>query len=110
ARRTTSGSMPHFGNSVSRPACRNWRPRRDEEVSGMRSHALATGLMLIPLGVSPVLAQAVGVREVTASERSVIPLTTKIRYTTMIVLPDDEEILDVVVGDRDFWVISATQN
>ena len=76
----------------------------------MRSYALATGLMLIPLGVSPVLAQTVGVREVTASERSVIPLTTKIRYTTMIVLPDDEEILDVVVGDRDFWVISATQN
>src|SRR5207248_2615790 len=25
-------------------------------------------------------------------------------------LPDDEEILDVVCGDRDFWVISATQN
>ena len=35
---------------------------------------------------------------------------TKLRYTTMIVLPDDEEILDVVCGDRDFWVISATQN
>src|SRR5437667_9463551 len=28
----------------------------------------------------------------------------------MILLPDDEEILDVVCGDRDFWVISATHN
>jgi type IV secretion system protein VirB9 len=28
----------------------------------------------------------------------------------MIILPDGEEILDVLVGDRDFWVISATQN
>ena len=28
----------------------------------------------------------------------------------MILLPEDEEILDVVCGDRDFWVISATQN
>ena len=28
----------------------------------------------------------------------------------MIVLPDGEEILDVVCGDKDFWVISATHN
>jgi type IV secretion system protein VirB9 len=28
----------------------------------------------------------------------------------MIVLPSEEEILDVLVGDRDFWVISATHN
>src|SRR6202162_3072036 len=51
-----------------------------------------------------------GIREVSASSRSLIPLNTKIRYTTMILLPDDEEILDVVCGDKDFWVISATQN
>jgi type IV secretion system protein VirB9 len=50
------------------------------------------------------------VREVTASDRSVIPLNTKIRYTTMVLLPEGEEILDVVCGDRDFWVISAAQN
>ena len=66
-------------------------------------------LMLVPL-VSPVGAQTTGVREVTASDRSVIPLNTKLRYTTMVVLPQDEEILDVICGDRDFWVISATQN
>src|SRR5439155_13131297 len=41
---------------------------------------------------------------------SLIPLQTKLRYTTMILLPDDEEILDVVCGDKDFWVISAAQN
>ena len=39
-----------------------------------------------------------------------IPLQTRLRYTTMIVLPDGEEILDVICGDRDFWVISAVQN
>lgn len=57
-----------------------------------------------------ITAQATGIREVSASERSVIPLQTRLRYTTMIVLPDQEEILDVICGDRDFWVISATQN
>ena len=65
---------------------------------------------LIPLGVAGLAAQASGVREVAASDRSLITLNTKIRYTTMILLPEGEEILDVVVGDRDFWVISATQN
>jgi type IV secretion system protein VirB9 len=59
---------------------------------------------------SVVTAHATGIREVTASERSVIQLQTRLRYTTMIVLPDEEEILDVICGDRDFWVISATQN
>src|SRR5207253_7038958 len=62
------------------------------------------------VSVVPLAAQGTGIREVSASERSLIPLNTKIRYTTMILLPDDEEILDVVCGDKDFWVISATQN
>ena len=55
-------------------------------------------------------AQTDGVREVSATERAVIPLQTRLRYTTMVVLPDGEEILDVLCGDRDFWVISATHN
>lgn len=58
----------------------------------------------------PVSAQTNGIREVSASARSLIPLQTRVRYTTMIILPDGEEILDVLVGDRDFWVISATHN
>ena len=76
----------------------------------MRVRALVATLLLLPLGVSSLAAQAMGIREVTASERSLIQLNTKIRYTTMIVLPEGEEILDVVCGDKDFWVISATQN
>lgn len=55
-------------------------------------------------------AQGTGIREVSASARSLIPLQTRLRYTTMIVLPDEEEILDVICGDKDFWVISATHN
>ncbi len=76
----------------------------------MRARVLVAALVLISLGITSLAAQTAGIREVTASERSVIPLNTKVRYTTMIVLPDDEEILDVVCGDKDFWVISATHN
>lgn len=75
----------------------------------MRVRPFAT-LLLVPVAVASLGAQAMGIREVSASSRSLIPLNTKIRYTTMILLPDDEEILDVVCGDKDFWVISATQN
>src|SRR5713101_5421018 len=59
---------------------------------------------------TPVAGQAMGIREVSASARSLTPLQTRLRYTTMIVLPEGEEILDVVCGDKDFWVISAAQN
>ena len=76
----------------------------------MRARCLAMTLVLVPLGIISVAAQATGIREVSASDRSVIQLHTKTRYTTMVILPDDEEILDVVCGDRDFWVISAAQN
>jgi type IV secretory pathway VirB9-like protein len=63
-----------------------------------------------PLSVVSLPAQTTGIREVSAPARSLIPLQTRVRYTTMIVLPEDEEILDVICGDRDFWVISSTHN
>src|SRR4029079_9296862 len=51
-----------------------------------------------------------GVREVSFPQRGVTPLQTRLRYTTMVGLPDGEEILDVICGDKDYWVISATHN
>jgi type IV secretion system protein VirB9 len=76
----------------------------------MRVKTLVATLVLVPVAAISLMAQGTGIREVSATERSLIPLHTKLRYTTMILLPDEEEILDVVCGDKDFWVISATQN
>ena len=76
----------------------------------MSVRTLVPTIAVVCLSVTSLLAQGTGIREVSASERSLIPLQTKLRYTTMIVLPEDEEILDLICGDRDFWVISATQN
>ena len=76
----------------------------------MRARTLVITMLLAPVGVASLVAQATGIREVSASERSLIPLHTRLRYTTMIVLPEDEEILDVICGDKDFWAITATQN
>ena len=89
-------------------------PRRVGLIGGVRMARRAraplwTALILVSLSV-PASSQTSGIREVAASERSLIELQTRLRYTTMIVLPDSEEILDIICGDRDFWVISATQN
>ena len=75
-------------------------------------HALTitTAVLGSAMTATLAVAQAGGVREVSATERGVIPLQTRLRYTTMVVLPEGDEILDVLCGDRDFWVISATQN
>jgi type IV secretory pathway VirB9-like protein len=77
--------------------------------SGLRAFILTTAVLAFSGAVTWAGAQS-GVREVSATDRGVIPLQTRLRYTTMVILPDGEEILDVLCGDRDFWVISATHN
>ena len=43
-------------------------------------------------------------------DKDVVRLNAKVRYTTLIVLPKDEEILDFTCGDRDFWIINGSHN
>ena len=79
----------------------------------MRARQIADSLIVALLTSAVTLAAdaaSPGVREVTASDRTVIPVQTRLRYTTMIVLPHGQEILDVICGDKDFWVVTATQN
>src|SRR6267143_4819567 len=56
--------------------------------------------------VPPVLAATV----VEYGERDVVRLKAKLRYTTLIVLPKNEQILDFTCGDKEFWVVNGTQN
>ena len=43
-------------------------------------------------------------------DRDVIRLKTKIRYTTLIVLPKNEQILDFTCGDKEYWVVNGSAN
>lgn len=49
-------------------------------------------------------------REVAPDERAIVRVNTRLRFTTMIILPPDERILDYVCGDSDFWVVSGAEN
>jgi type IV secretion system protein VirB9 len=81
--------------------------------SKARSHL--AGLLLfssffLPLS-SPVVSRAeTGARVVKYSKEDIVPVRAKLRFSTLIVLPDDEEILDFTTGDREFWIINGSHN
>ena len=51
-----------------------------------------------------------GARVVKYSKEDVVPVHAKLRFSTLIVLPDEEEILDFTTGDREFWIINGAHN
>jgi type IV secretion system protein VirB9 len=55
-------------------------------------------------------ARAQSTRDVTYDAHAVVRVDAKVRFTTLIILPDTEQILDFVCGDKDFWVVSGAQN
>lgn len=53
---------------------------------------------------------APGVKQFEYGARDVLRLNAKLRYTTLIVLPKNEQILDFTCGDKEFWIVNGTQN
>jgi len=42
--------------------------------------------------------------------RDVIDVKAKLRYTTLIILPEEERILDFTCGDKEYWVVEGVEN
>src|SRR5713226_4930485 len=68
--------------------------------------AVCATLVLLVAGAT----EAQTTREVNYNPRSVVRINARLRFTTMIILPDQEQILDFVCGDKEFWVVSGAQN
>src|ERR1700729_2949715 len=49
-------------------------------------------------------------RVVKYGKEDIVPIRAKVRFSTLIVLPEDEEILDFTTGDKEFWVINGAHN
>jgi len=49
-------------------------------------------------------------RIVQYSDRDVIQVRARLRFTTLIVLPKNEQIMDFVCGDKEYWVVNGAQN
>ena len=67
-------------------------------------------ILLPTLFVACVSAAETGARVVKYGKEDIVPVHAKLRFSTLIVLPDDEEILDFTTGDREFWIINGSHN
>jgi type IV secretion system protein VirB9 len=77
----------------------------------MKTRNLRYGTAIILLLLSSLQVDAAdGSRTVQYSQADVIPIHAKLRYSTLIVLPADEEILDFTTGDKEFWIINGAHN
>ncbi len=72
---------------------------------------LATAFLgLLALGQIPVRAATDSARVVKYGPNDIVPVKGKLRFSTLIVLPEKEEILDFTTGDREFWIINGAHN
>ena len=70
------------------------------------ARAVATAIAIL-LGSH---AHAQGTRDVSYTDRAIVSVQAKLRFTTLIILPEGERILDFVCGDKDFWIVSGADN
>ena len=73
---------------------------------------LVACLVLLLLSLAPEIHATTteGARVVTYSREDIIPVRAKLRFSTLIVLPDNEEILDFTTGDKEFWIVNGAHN
>jgi len=78
-----------------------------------RNHLVRSCLLLAAfalVSLSQAFATEDGARVVKYGKEDIVPVHAKLRFSTLIVLPDDEEILDFTTGDREFWIINGSHN
>ena len=74
----------------------------------MKLIMITAALLLAAAG--PIAAQEAPILRLTHAEDRIIEVQTKVRHTTVIVLPSNENILDFVVGDSEYWHLTGAAN
>jgi|HubBroStandDraft_6_1064221.scaffolds.fasta_scaffold29563_3 type IV secretory pathway VirB9-like protein len=72
----------------------------------------AVAVVVLAAAVPPSAVRAAGeaARVVKYAKEDIVPVRAKLRFSTLIVLPEDEEILDFTTGDKEFWIINGAHN
>ena len=88
-----------------------------KQISRRHSHSFFLRLFaILPVGAAVFhpsathAATEAAARVVKYSKEDIVPIHAKLRFSTLIVLPGDEEILDFTTGDKEFWVINGAHN
>ena len=86
-------------------------------ISNHHSHSVSLRLLVVLVVNAAVIhasaalaATEAAARVVKYSKEDIVPVHAKLRFSTLIVLPEDEEILDFTTGDKEFWVINGAHN
>ena len=83
-----------------------------------RNNALAFTLFLLALPAAaatnppaqPGPQSADAARTVQYHSADIVPIHAKLKYTTLIVIPPAEKIMEAATGDKDFWVVDVVGN
>src|SRR5439155_1124900 len=62
------------------------------------------------LAMLPAQAEPGSGRTVKYSPQDIVSIRAKIRFSTLIVLPPNEDILDFATGDKECWIINGVHN
>ncbi len=81
-----------------------------EAKSVIKSSLVLAVLSFIVLTALPALAETGSARTVKYSQQDIVSVRAKVRFSTLIVLPQSEEILDFATGDKEFWIINGSHN
>jgi type IV secretion system protein VirB9 len=65
--------------------------------------------MLTTLGSVALHAQTTS-RNVAYHSQDIVPIHAKVKYTTLIVIPASEKIMEAATGDKDFWIVDVVGN
>jgi type IV secretory pathway VirB9-like protein len=76
----------------------------------MKSLRPFLAVLLLSLSALSSWAQDAQARTVKYAAKDIVRVTARPSFTTLIVLPESERILDFVIGDKDSWVLEGTQN
>lgn len=80
-------------------------------ISRSRVGFLAAAIFTFALiGVRTTCAASETARVVKYGQNDIVQVKAKLRYSTLIILPEKEEILDFTTGDKEFWIINGAHN
>ena len=71
--------------------------------------ATAIAIMLTTFGGLALHAQTAS-RNVSYHSQDIVPIRAKVKYTTLIVIPATEKIMEAATGDKDFWIVDVVGN
>jgi type IV secretory pathway VirB9-like protein len=66
-------------------------------------------LIFATLGNLAIQAQTAS-RNVSYHSQDIVPIRAKVKYTTLIVVPATEKIMEAATGDKDFWIVDVVGN